>query len=88
VAAQSQAAGLTERFEREEALPIDLGVARYADLGRLQPSSGAAPDVFEGSPRVVSNRSQLPSTADPDYFGRGVFDYLDSSWRRKRQPLK
>jgi hypothetical protein len=87
VAVQSQAASLTERFEREEAVPIDLGVARYADLGRLQPASGAAADVFDQSQSLVSNRTALPSTADPDYFGRGVFDYLDSDSRRKRQPI-
>jgi hypothetical protein len=88
VAAQSQAASLTERFEREEDVPIDLGVARYADLGRLQPASGAAPEVFAESPRLTSDRSRLPATADPDYFGRSVFDFLDSESKRKRRPLE
>lgn len=87
-AAQSQAAGLTERFEREEDVPIDLGVARYADLGRLQPASGAAPDVFGQSASLIANRSELPTTADRDYFGRGVFEYLDSNSRRKRRPTQ
>lgn len=87
VAAQSQSASLTERFEREEDVPVDLGVARYADLGRLQPAAGAAPEVFEQSSGLIANRGELPTTADRDYFGRGVFEYLDSNSRRKRQPM-
>jgi hypothetical protein len=58
-------------------------VARNADLGRLQSASGAAPDVFGQPMSLVSNRTELPSSADPDYFGHGVFNYLDAVSRRK-----
>jgi filamentous hemagglutinin family protein len=84
-AAQSQAASLTVGFEREEPLPVDRGVARMADMGRQQQSSGAAPDVFSESASLIANRDELPAGADPDYFGHGVFDQRDTDPKRKRK---
>ena len=55
------------------------GVSGTADLGRGFSAQGAAADVFSPQRPPIASDGDLPPRADPDYFGRGVFDYLDAT---------
>ena len=55
------------------------GVSNAADLGRAVGAYGAAADVFGPQRPPIASDGDLPSRADPNYFGRNVFDYVDAT---------
>ena len=55
------------------------GTSSAADLGRGSGAQGAAADVFEPRRGPIASDGDLPSHADRDYFGRGIFDYIEAT---------
>jgi hypothetical protein len=67
------------QYETDPLFEEGRGPSRVADLGREAGTRGSAADPFLPYWRVT--RSKVID-GDPDYFGFGLFDYLERARRR------